>query len=656
MGRYQYKPLIPSTNDVRLVTILPGEFDDPIQVEITHAELVPPAPDDKPKRLPLKEILETLPEDWSAYETIERRVIFWNSVDSYSTWTHPDPTYSREAYDSVAQEDDQPKLRYEALSYTWGSSQSPDTVEVKRSHKHWRAMFTSKLCVNRNLAEAMRYLRYEDRPRVMWIDAICINQADVKERSVQVRRMGQIFSLANRVVAWLGPGFSNSKLAVTTLDYLGRQTEITRDNYGLSSPGCDQPTWFHKNVILPYDDRVDYELSPETVFKEFFLTCSNQDRRFTQLAYAGQRQTIAPESQVPWPTWVPNWLQNLPITAPDGLLFCASGISGTGAGDKCIASDKLEVTALSVGIITSVGDTISGKFSDFAETLRSMQVDQLRKRRYPTGETYLDAYILTFALSQVEERIPQFGYPTLADLREAISVPEASESTLQGDEVFVVLGCDVPMVLRSTPGGEYRVIGNSYVHGINLASVLTSLKINQNLLAGGLSGIPYKPRTTDPGRDPHPEAISATDTQFGTSASAGPPTSQYGLPAHTMPSRREHHSSGAAYTPHDGVTGRPRLSVRGGGRGPASAIAASLHSRPGRNLAAAQHAVADGDRCREPRVVEYEVGNSLETVVHVVPPPPPLLGADPRSGPRCHCDEVPRDASCAGRRPGGSRN
>ncbi|RYP81660.1 hypothetical protein DL769_001892 [Monosporascus sp. CRB-8-3] len=223
-------PLNLSTNDIRLVTIPPGEFDDPIKVEITHAELVPPAHDDKPRRLSLKEIQETLPEDWSAYETLEGRVIFWDSVGSDSTWTHPDPKYSREAYDPVAKEDDQPKLRYEALSYTWGSSQFPDTVEVKTSDKHAQATFTSELCVNRNLAEAMRYLRYEARPRVMWIDAICINQADVKERSVQVRRMSQIFSLANRVVAWLGPGFSNSKLAVTTLNYLAPMALILSSN------------------------------------------------------------------------------------------------------------------------------------------------------------------------------------------------------------------------------------------------------------------------------------------------------------------------------------------------------------------------------------------------------------------------------------------
>ncbi|RYP74485.1 hypothetical protein DL771_002959 [Monosporascus sp. 5C6A] len=469
MGRYQYEPLDPSTNYIRLVTILPGLFDDPIEVEITHAELAPPSHDDKPKRLSLKEIQETLPEGWRAFETLDDRVIFLNSVDAYRTWSHPDPTYPREAYDPVAQEDDQPNLRYEALSYAWGSSRSPDTVDVKTSDKQSQARFTSELCVGRNLAKALRYLRYEDRARVMWIDAICINQADVKERSSQVRRMSHIFSLANRVVAWLGPGFSNSKLAVTTLDYLA-PPEVTKDI------------------------KVDYELSPETVFKEFFLTCSNHDRRLTQLAFAGRRKIIAPESQVPWPTWVPNWSQYLRTTVYHGLGFCASGISGTRPGYKCIASDRLEVTALSVGTITSVGDTISGTFSGFAETLRSMQVNQLRKRRYPTGKTYLDAYVLTFASGQVEERERKCGNPTLAELREAILMPEGSESRSQdmvtsrynkyfthgangfqpfnlsngyiGDDVFVVLGCDVPLVLRSTPGGEYEVIGDCYVHGI----------------------------------------------------------------------------------------------------------------------------------------------------------------------------------------------
>lgn len=37
-----------------------------------------------------------------------------------------------------------------------------------------------------------------------WIDAICINQNDIEERNEQVPRMGDIYSMANRVWIWIG--------------------------------------------------------------------------------------------------------------------------------------------------------------------------------------------------------------------------------------------------------------------------------------------------------------------------------------------------------------------------------------------------------------------------------------------------------------------
>jgi hypothetical protein len=47
----------------------------------------------------------------------------------------------------------------------------------------------------------------------MWIDAICINQADLAERAVQVLHMRAIYHLAERVVAWLGEETEKTKSA-----------------------------------------------------------------------------------------------------------------------------------------------------------------------------------------------------------------------------------------------------------------------------------------------------------------------------------------------------------------------------------------------------------------------------------------------------------
>jgi hypothetical protein len=84
---------------------------------------------------------------------------------------------------------------YEALSYFCGDPKttSPVYLEGVRSH------------VTINLELALRHLRYEDRERVLWVDALSINQRDVRERNSQVKKMRDIYMGANKVLVWLGP-------------------------------------------------------------------------------------------------------------------------------------------------------------------------------------------------------------------------------------------------------------------------------------------------------------------------------------------------------------------------------------------------------------------------------------------------------------------
>jgi hypothetical protein len=87
---------------------------------------------------------------------------------------------------------------YEALSWNWGDPSDSDELLLE-GHR-W--------LVRRNLITALRYLRYEDRTRVMWIDALSINQngwADaLREREHQIQLMKYVYSMACHVVVWLG--------------------------------------------------------------------------------------------------------------------------------------------------------------------------------------------------------------------------------------------------------------------------------------------------------------------------------------------------------------------------------------------------------------------------------------------------------------------
>ena len=134
---------------------------------------------------------------------------------------------------------------YEALSYTWGSVERTAYIYIQDTERE------SALAVTSNLAEALQYLRYEDKPRTLWIDAICVDQTNIPERGHQVTRMAKIYPQASRVVVWLGPERDNSALAMRELDALGSTVEV---DWNLSQitplSGDDYDQWLR--IPLPF--------------------------------------------------------------------------------------------------------------------------------------------------------------------------------------------------------------------------------------------------------------------------------------------------------------------------------------------------------------------------------------------------------------------
>ncbi len=93
-----------------------------------------------------------------------------------------------------------PSLEYEALSYVWGDPaiRKDILVSVEGSAPY------QPVPVTVNLHAALSHLRHEDRDRVLWIDALCIDQTNVAEKEQQVRKMGEIYQTASNVCVWLG--------------------------------------------------------------------------------------------------------------------------------------------------------------------------------------------------------------------------------------------------------------------------------------------------------------------------------------------------------------------------------------------------------------------------------------------------------------------
>ena len=173
MAPYKYSALNESASEIRLMTLLPGRFEDDISIT-----------------------METM----------------------------------------ILTKEDTPQ--YEALSYVWGSEEDPVDilVEARKPNRSSSLRLSRRrrlaacslgiISVTQNLATALPYLRKLDKPRVFWIDAICVNQQDRAERGHQVKRMAAVYSMASQVIVWLGPESQNSTLALRVLGVLGSQVRV----------------------------------------------------------------------------------------------------------------------------------------------------------------------------------------------------------------------------------------------------------------------------------------------------------------------------------------------------------------------------------------------------------------------------------------------
>lgn len=101
-------------------------------------------------------------------------------------------------------------LEYEALSYTWGGQSKPCSIDINGR----------PFSVTESLFRALLYLRDEQVDRILWIDAICIDQENDIERGHQVRRMALIYKNARQVVIWLGLPTPETDLVFESMQHL----------------------------------------------------------------------------------------------------------------------------------------------------------------------------------------------------------------------------------------------------------------------------------------------------------------------------------------------------------------------------------------------------------------------------------------------------
>ncbi|KAK4094352.1 hypothetical protein Purlil1_957 [Purpureocillium lilacinum] len=198
-------------------------------------------------------------------------------------------------------------LAYEAISYHWGSDQrTPFHVVIDNG---------SVIRITASLHTVLRRLALPDGPRVLWADAICINQvtsADNREKGEQIQLMPDIYRIASRVQVYLGPEADDLALALDFIrsiadysEYLdasqhddGETATALAQQRGFVLPPVGDPRWTALRAFLrrPWFRRV-WIIQEFVYATDVAVTCGDHDVDWHLLwlcakAYADNRQLI----------------------------------------------------------------------------------------------------------------------------------------------------------------------------------------------------------------------------------------------------------------------------------------------------------------------------------------------------------------------------
>ncbi|KAL6915385.1 hypothetical protein FSST1_006880 [Fusarium sambucinum] len=168
-----------------------------------------------------------------------------------------------------------------AVSYTWGSGVLSETLltngspmmvtencyyAISQIHAHFQSSTSGS---SKSTASKRVYL---------WIDSICINQNDMKEKGYQVAMMFDIYSKAIKVLACVGPHENDSEMLNEVLE----EIKSSHDNLYSSREDIIQDgtftiiSGFSENI----DDLVKSKSSPESFgirLRKAFLAFANRD-------------------------------------------------------------------------------------------------------------------------------------------------------------------------------------------------------------------------------------------------------------------------------------------------------------------------------------------------------------------------------------------
>lgn len=168
---------------------------------------------------------------------------------------------------------------FEALSYVWGTS--PDTVRI--------GVDNGTLDITTSLAAALRHLRLPDTPRLIWADAICINQHNLDEKSNHISYMAEVYRRCTKDLLWLGENPEVLQNARAAMKFFGTISGVTERESQMLTDELDSKAYEELQVM---ENNLEELFAKSSVWKRVWIV--------QELAHAPDVHLVAGDATLTW--------------------------------------------------------------------------------------------------------------------------------------------------------------------------------------------------------------------------------------------------------------------------------------------------------------------------------------------------------------------
>jgi hypothetical protein len=292
--------------------------------------------------------------------------------------------------------------KFDALSYTWGTQKLSASLSTP----------DGSVAITENLESALKDLRLKHGSRLLWVDAISINQQNHAEKASQVALMGEIYSSAESVLVYLGSLSLHSLWALEYLECLAEESS----RFGIDPPTGDFRVWLGSPRLEGHEGNAVTILEASVLAHvEAFY-----DR--------------------PWFSRL--WVVQEAILANKLILYCGP------------CQMKWSTFELATTLLVASFDAVGGFPESLKSVFRAWKLIELRNKyqiglseKYTEIEQYLSLTIIANEMKSQEcsdDRDRVYGFMALSGARKTM-VPDYTKTTAQVYSEFAVKhgGCDM---------------------------------------------------------------------------------------------------------------------------------------------------------------------------------------------------------------------